>query len=123
MATLLSLVLAQPLAPAHGWLLSSASAVPRAEVTLPSGTVPVVRGASETSPSPADAPAASEPTTDGHHSTVAGVPTPLALAVGAVVLVLAILLAITTLTRQRHDADSRTSTRKVQPWRERDPLP
>lgn len=47
----------------------------------------------------------SEPTTRGHHDTVAGVPTPLALAVGAIILVLVILLSITALTRHRHDDD------------------
>lgn len=39
----------------------------------------------------------------GGHSTVAGIPTPLVVAVGAVVLVLVVLLAVTALTRHRDD--------------------
>src|SRR5690606_29758800 len=114
-------VLALLLAPTHGQLLSSASAAPRAELTQPRGESPADR-ALQTGPSPAAASSASDPATGDHHSTVAGIPTPLALAVGAVILVLAILLAITTLTRQRHDDDPRTPTRKAQPWLDRDPL-
>lgn len=103
LATLLLLALAQPLALAHGQLLSSASAAPTAETTA--GDVPVVRRAAHTDSSPAIASSASEPTTGDHHTTVAGIPTPLALAVGAVTLVLVLLLLITALTRHRQEDD------------------
>jgi hypothetical protein len=105
LATLLLLALAQPLTLAQGWLLSSASAAPRAEITQPAEETPAVRHISKTVPDPAVASSASEQTTGDHHSTVAGIPTPLALAIGAVILVLVLLLAITAFTRHRHDGD------------------
>ncbi len=44
--------------------------------------------------------------TERHHETVAGIPTPLASAVGAVVLVLVILVAVTLLTRDRNQGEA-----------------
>ena len=52
--------------------------------------------------------ASSDATANGHHSTVAGIPAPLAISVGAIVLVLVILLAVTALTRRRCENDDRT---------------
>jgi hypothetical protein len=43
--------------------------------------------------------------TSGNHTSVAGIPTPLAVAAGAVVLVLVILLVVTSLTRRHDDED------------------
>ena len=43
--------------------------------------------------------------TDDHHATVAGIPTPLAVAAGAVILVLVILLVVTALTRHRDETN------------------
>ncbi|GAA4718843.1 hypothetical protein APR04_005721 [Promicromonospora umidemergens] len=122
LATLLLLGLAQLPASAHGQLAPSAPAAPRDEVALPVAEAPVALQSLRNDPSPAVAASVPEPTTGDHHTTVAGFPTPLALAGGAVILVLAILLAITTLTRQRHDADSRMPTRKAQSWLDQDPL-
>ncbi|WP_454860019.1 hypothetical protein [Promicromonospora soli] len=93
LATLLLLVLAQPPSTAYGRQQSSAPAV-----TVTASMPGVAWSLSE-------APAPSEATPRDHHADVAGIPAPLVLAVGAVLLVLVILLAITALTRHRGDGD------------------
>ncbi|GAB2484850.1 hypothetical protein GCM10027063_28440 [Promicromonospora xylanilytica] len=118
LAMLLPLVLGQLLAAGHDEPLSSTTSTkPTAGVTPSPSEAPVLDRAGLKSVSvvpvvPA-VPAArsSEATTSEHHPTVAGVPTPIAVPVGAIVLVLVALLAVTALTRRLHyGADPGKST-------------
>lgn len=115
LAMLLPLVLGQLLAAGHDEPLSSTTSTkPTAGVTPSPSEAPVLDRAGLKSVSVVPAvPAArsSEATTSEHHPTVAGVPTPIAVPVGAIVLVLVALLAVTALTRRRHyGADPGKST-------------
>ncbi|MFD2027320.1 hypothetical protein [Promicromonospora aerolata] len=112
LAMLLPLVLGQLLAAGHDEPLSSTtSTTPTAGVTPSPSEAQMLDRAGLRSVSVVPAARSSEAATSEHHPTVAGVPTPIAVPVGAIVLVLVALLAVTALTRRRHyGADPGKST-------------
>ena len=112
LAMLLPLVLGQLLAAGHDEPLSSTtSTTPTAGVTPSPSEAQMLDRAGLRSVSVGPAARSSEAAPSEHHPTGAGVPTPIAVPVGAIVLVLVALLAVTALTRRRHyGADPGKST-------------
>jgi hypothetical protein len=115
LATLLLLVLALPPAPAHGQPLSLTPAITalRTGTAGPPAEAPMLPPATRTGPGLTTAGSAllaaspSRGATPGHHAMVAGIPAPLAVAVGGVLLVLVIVLVVAAFTRHRPDDEGR----------------